>query len=341
MCGGMARNDQVSRILRVITQLELNPDGISVRDLHQRLMDEGFRCSMRTVYRDLEAVQAAHFPVTNEGEGENGRWRLNATASISRNIKMSYHEVIALFLARESLETMKGGPLYEAMMSFFEKLDRALDVRAREGLRELSKYMAFRSRATWHSAVAQEVLDTIHNSCEEQMVLEIEYRAASGENKDTVKTRRVGPEAIYFADAGAYLIAKDLANGLIKSYALARIRSATMTEDPYQSEGFDLEEFLKGGIGVLQMGEIETVELFIEEPIASYISERRWHDSQHVVRVQGGVQLKMDVRLNDELARWILGLGPSATVKAPAKLVRMVAEMATQVGEKYRTGRAA
>lgn len=71
-------------------------------------------------------------------------------------------------------------------------------------------------------------------------------------------------------------------------------------------------------------------------PIGSFVSERRWHDSQQITRVDGGIEFKMHVKINDELARWILGLGPSADVQAPAELREMVTSSALEIVEKYK-----
>ena len=69
--------------------------------------------------------------------------------------------------------------------------------------------------------------------------------------------------------------------------------------------------------GSLNMGEVHEVELFIREPMASFVEERRLHSSQRTVRKEDGITLVMQVRLNDELTRWILSLGGSVQVIRP------------------------
>jgi predicted DNA-binding transcriptional regulator YafY len=334
----MARNDQVTRVLAAISLLERNPSGFSVSDLHQKLVVDGFECSKRSVYRDLEAIERAHFPVTREGVGEDSRWRLDSIASISRNIQISYRELLALFIARGTLDSMKGSPIYESIQSFFNRIEKALGSKFQEGLLELESYLRFKPKQTWQSGISQEVLDTVHQACAEGHRLRIEYRSVSGAAKGETKSRTVGPDAIYFADAGAYLIAKDLESGQHKTYALARVSSAIQLPDEYESDGFVAKEFLKNGIGVLGRGEIQQVEIQIAEPIASYISERRWHESQVTTRTESGITLRMQVMVNDELARWVLGLGPAAQVIAPSELRDAVTTLAHSILDTYRKG---
>jgi predicted DNA-binding transcriptional regulator YafY len=95
-----------------------------------------------------------------------------------------------------------------------------------------------------------------------------------------------------------------------------------------------MKDYIKDGLGVLTVGEVKDVEVFIEEPIASYVSERRWHESQQITRVERGIHFKLRVRVNDELARWVLGLGPSAMVVSPTELRDMVVSLASSVKNK-------
>ena len=60
----MARGDQLGRQWKIIRRLIAAKQGKSVRDLATDL-----DCHPRTVYRDLEALQVAGFPVYNERVG--------------------------------------------------------------------------------------------------------------------------------------------------------------------------------------------------------------------------------------------------------------------------------
>ncbi len=336
----MARNEQVTRVITVIQLLEANPRGFSVRELHERLEQSGISCSPRTIYRDLAAIEAAYFPVTREGTGDEARWKLNSIATVTPSIQFSYRELMALFIARHSLESMKGSPVFDAIESFFLRIEKVLGTRVQEGLKEFDSYLGFKSRPSWQSGVSQEVLDTIHQACAEGHVLEIGYRSVSGESKGEYKTRKVGPETIYFIDSGAYLIAKDLQSGVFKTYSLARVSSAVLLEDVYDRHGKAADEIMKDGFGVFSQGDTEEVIIEISEPIASYVAERRWHDSQSVTRNAGGITLRMQVKVNDELVRWVLGLGPSVTVIKSEQLKQLIGTSAEEILRKYRAGAA-
>ena len=67
----MARGDQLSRQWRIIHALIASPHGKSAAELSDAL-----DCHSRTVYRDLEALQMAGFPLYTEQEGGKTRWSL-------------------------------------------------------------------------------------------------------------------------------------------------------------------------------------------------------------------------------------------------------------------------
>lgn len=333
--GDMARGDTLHRTLRVMRLLELNPRGLTVREIADRLKEiEGIEVHLKTVRRDLEVLEQSGFPLDKT---DDGTFRLAPIAQISKGISFSYEELLALYLTRETFEAQRGSPLYNNLRSFFSRLEEVLGPKAHQGLRELKRHVGIKPEPSWAAGVPAEIMETVHTACAEGQWLEIEYRAKAGNGAETRK-REVGPEAIYFADAGAYLVAFDSNDHMHKLFALGRIRSAVMLDRPYQSNGFDLAEFLRDGIGVLRTGEIDDVVLKIAEPIASYVAERRWHESQSVRRVPDGIELRMHIRINEELARWVLGLGPAATIVSPQSLMNLVGDQANAIIEKSRSG---
>ncbi|MEZ4815063.1 MAG: HTH domain-containing protein [Bdellovibrionota bacterium] len=117
----MSRNDQASRILRIISLLEHSSEGMRVPELLSRLNDQGFNCTRRTVYRDLDAIQGCGFPVENSDSGtDTGTWKISRLKNIGTKVVVTYEELLALFLARESLKNYEGSIFYASLESFFK-----------------------------------------------------------------------------------------------------------------------------------------------------------------------------------------------------------------------------
>ena len=95
----MARSDQLSRQWKIIQTLISSRFGRSVTELATDL-----QCHTRTVYRDLEALQAAGFPVYTDRTGGKNLWCLLDSAKHSIPIPFSLPELMALYFSRDMME---------------------------------------------------------------------------------------------------------------------------------------------------------------------------------------------------------------------------------------------
>ncbi len=106
------RGDQLARQRRIIRAIEASPNGLTVTEIAER-EETGFR----TIYRDLEALQAAGFPLYTEKVDRSNRWAVidtfkfkippafTLTEFISRHF---YNVVRVLSVTRPSLYVNKG-----------------------------------------------------------------------------------------------------------------------------------------------------------------------------------------------------------------------------------------
>lgn len=331
----MARHDMTLRIFRILHYLETSRTGLRVGEIHERLEQDDFAVDKRTVHRDLELLQSAFIPLENEGSGPESRWKLSPFAELKQNIHFTFQEILSLYLGRRYLEHLKGSPFYSALDSLFIKLEKVLGTKS-EVFQELLQTIQFRPQLSWHTKVPQIVLDTVYQALDEGHVLKISYRSETGHNAGQYAERRVGPECLYFANGGVYLIAKDLTKNEPRTYALSRIDSAEMeSEQNYDREGLAPEKIFKESFGILNIGHVDDVSILVEGPIGAFVAERRWHETQTTLKNEKGITINMRVKINDELARWVLSLGPSATVLSPPTLAKDVERLALEIVGKY------
>ena len=94
----MARNKQISRIYNLLIILEFAPHGLTVRSLCNRLNSRGHEVGVRTVYRDLLALQSAGFPVSEQGtDADNAtRWVLGRRSKITQVAQITAAEMHVL-----------------------------------------------------------------------------------------------------------------------------------------------------------------------------------------------------------------------------------------------------
>lgn len=316
------RNAQVARIYRILTLLEGAPQGLTAAELHERLSERDHEVSRRTVYRDLQALSDAGFPLAEN----DARWVLERGTRINQYLALSARELLALHLARGLLP-------WAELESVFRKIKDKLGTAHREYFGELSSEVRFESNAAAGPALDHELLETVRAACAEGQVLAVDYDSVSSRTRSR---RRLGPHYVYFARSAAYLIAEDLANGQTKVFALSRMRNAVMEEAAYDGKPVDHEAFFAASFGVFRGLKPSLVRLRFSQVVSPIVRERRWHASQALTEHEdGALELTMTVALTPELVQWILGFGAEAQVLAPDELRAEIATAVSAMAKLY------
>jgi len=116
----MARGDQLIRQWKILHTLAACMAGKTAADLATDL-----GCSSRTVYRDLEALQAGGFPITAESKDNRSYWRILGKKS-QVPPAFSLPELMALYFGRDMLRTYRGTVFYDAIESLLSKIKATL-----------------------------------------------------------------------------------------------------------------------------------------------------------------------------------------------------------------------
>lgn len=329
------RNSQVSRVYRVLSILESVPQGLSVAELATRLKDRGFDVGKRTIYRDLEALKASGFPLEESGKSDDqgARWRLERQAKAHHHLALSSRELLGLYMARSVFSPLKETPFYEDLVTSFQKIEEKLGQKAHGFLQELEQDVQFEPGPRWGLGIDADVMETVRSACNERQMLRIQY---SSVNSGQTSWREVGPHYLYFAKGSFYLVAEDIMVKTVKTFAVPRIKASTMLEQPYQGDITSPGEFFQSSFGVFRGSDPIQIKVRFGQKIASYIKERRWHDSQSVTEVDNGsIEVSMKLSVTPELVQWILGFGAQAKVLEPIDLVREIQKHAREILEQY------
>jgi predicted DNA-binding transcriptional regulator YafY len=330
------RNNQVARILSILDLLEGNQNGMSVTELYDRVKDRGFELGKRTIYRDLEALSLAGFPLfPEEGSDENAtRWKLERSTRINQYFVLSARELFALFLARGALTPLRDTPFYEDLQSIFKKLEEKLGTKQKEYISEMCSEVKFEPGPQWGLGLNPEVLETVRAACSERQIISCEYFSVNSQKESS---RKLGPHYLYYARGGLYLVAEDFTDNKVKVFALPRMKSAVLLDESYEGEIKTPEDVFEGAMGVFTGQVVEKVTIEFEPDVAHFVRERRWHASQRVtVHEKGKIRVHLEVSNTPELISWIMGFGPNARVVEPLSLAEKIAVIAMKTAEKYK-----
>ncbi|MEJ2169041.1 MAG: transcriptional regulator [Desulfobacterales bacterium] len=309
----MARGDQLARQWRIIQTLITSRLGKSVTDLAADL-----HCHTRTVYRDLEALQAAGFPVYTERADGKNLWCLLDSAKHSIPIPFTLPELMALYFSRGMMGILKDTVFYDALISLFEKIKTTLPDEYIEYLGQVEKSLAVKSKPHTRYGQLRSIIDKISEAAIHKKYIQIDYYAMSRKKK---ARRKVAPYKIWFFDGTFYLIGHCGLRQDIRIFAMDRIQNFEPTDETFEiPSDFNIDDFMKSSFGVFQ-GPPVKVRVRFAADIADYIREKIWHETQQIeAQNDGTIIFEAEVAGIDEIKFWILKWGAKARVLEPQSL---------------------
>jgi predicted DNA-binding transcriptional regulator YafY len=308
------RGDQLTRQWRLIQMID-RPQGVTVDDAARDLA-----CTVRTIWRDLDVLQQAGFPLYTEraADGNRGVWRVREEFKRALPLKLTLGELVALLMSRDLLTPLGVSVLGPEVASAFAKIQAALSRDALKLIAQMRDRLGVRGAGAKLQAPAAEHLPRIHTALAERRTLRTRYYSASRDREDA---RDIDPYHLTFHNGGLYLVGHCHLRDAVRIFAVERMRSVELGRGRFEvPASFDAEKYLAGAWGMLR-GDVVTVRVVFARGLARYIRERVWHPSQKLRDLPDG-RVEMTLRVADtlEVRRWILGFGVQAEVLAPEGL---------------------
>jgi predicted DNA-binding transcriptional regulator YafY len=335
------RNAEVIRQWSILRDLEASRR-LTIDDLAERT-----GVSTRTIRRDLEALQAAGFPLFDDLHDGKKYWTLEQRAFRRLDdTGFTLAELTAIYFSRSLVECLAATPFQRDVRSAFDKLADALTPGMRQFLDRLPLVIQAKAepgsqslgddpsapatasrKAASRSARLAQLVDATLNHRRAVM----RYHSFSS---DREKDYRIEPYRLVFAQGGFYLVAYVPEYNALRTFAVERIQSLSLTEERFEPVDLPADAFAHS-LGVNQ-GAPERIELVFEPRIARHIKDRIWHPSQHIMEQEDGkLTMTLDVCNDFALRSWILGFGPLARVISPPELVQQIQDEADRTRLQY------
>jgi predicted DNA-binding transcriptional regulator YafY len=309
----MARGDQLARQWKIIQTLISSRMGKSAADIARDL-----DCHPRTVYRDLEALQSAGFPMYTERVDGKSLWSLLDTVKHHFPIPFNLTELMALHFSRDVLKVLEGTVFYDSLESLFQKVRTTLPPESKKYLEQISMSLGSRPRPYKQYEKFKEIIHQVNEAVIQRKVIDIVYYTMS---RRRMTKRKVAPYQVWLYDGSFYLIGQCSLANEIRIFALDRIKMLHTTDETFDiPSDFDFNALMNKSFGVFQ-GPAVKIKVWFDKVIAGYISEKVWHRSQKIhEQKDGSIIFEAEVSGTDEVKFWVMSWGSKALVLEPESL---------------------
>lgn len=322
----MPRNAEVIRQWNILRSIEAARYGMTVHDLA-----DAAGVHIRTIYRDLIALQEAGFPLVDESRDHHTYWTINTHPFRHlTQLGLSLSELCALHLSRRLVETLTGVPFQSALGEAFAKFEREIPPKMQAYLERLPSVMTARPTGgkVRLSPAHGRMVDQLVDASVAQRQVRMRYFSLSSAREDDYL---IYPIRFVYTQGAMYLRAWVPARHQVLTFAAQRIRRVSVLEDRFDAEAAWAEDTFSRSLGPNDGPTVHVV-LHVERELAPVIAERQYHKSQRAaLRPDGSLTLEFDLCDDVWLRSFILQFGHRVQVVEPAQLadeIRMELDLA-------------
>ena len=336
----MARNEQLIRQHKILQILERVRFGKSLEEIQAEIMDELGLSSihLRTLRRDLEALQAAGIDVDVHDTPRGKVWKLGPLAKTSTKISFSSTELIALSLGRQLMHPLAGTPFWRGIESFWNKIQEQVPDTVLAHYEKFRKTLRVLGMPTKSYEKHHGIIKTINRAIVEHRIAEIDYQTPAKPKK----TRLIEPHSLALFQSSLYVIAtacevKD-PESRVRSWKLDRLSKATLTDDYFKPPAdLDIDQFLGATMRMfVRQKKSSNYRIRVDATAAMWVQEDPIHADQKIKQLpDGSIEITVQAVHEMEIIPRVLSMGESAEILAPPAARLAMAQIVNQMAGKY------
>jgi predicted DNA-binding transcriptional regulator YafY len=307
---------RIDRLLAIIILL-LNRDKIKALDLARR-----FNVSVRTIYRDLEAIDLSGIPIVSF-PGNNGGFGIMENYKLERRI-LSLNDMLAI------LNTLKSINVTLEDSSLDTAIDKITSLMPQEGFSQLHEYserfvidilpLGFHRRQ-------KEALKTIHNCILEQKLVRFIYRNMKGESISRV----VEPMTLLFKGYAWYLFAFCHLRKDYRTFRLSRMDEVTAMAKTFSRRNKSYKDYSDFNID-----KTELVPLLLKFQAKARVKvEDYFYEEDIKLKPDGSLLVSVSWPLDDWVISYLLSYGEDLEVIEPVFLRTILLNQAKKIQKIY------
>lgn len=315
--------NRIDRISAILIQLQTRRV-VKASDIAER-----FNISLRTVYRDIRALEEAGIPLI----GEAGVGYSLAEGYRLPPVMFTPDEAIAFLTAEKLVEKLTdtaNGISYKSAMYKIKAVLRSTD---KELLEQIDEHIiVLQSKSSPSETPDLNQLQTILKSIAEKQVLDIEYFT---NYRQEHTNRQIEPVGVFYLYNYWHLIAFCRMRNDYRDFRLDRIRKLRLTEQRYQRSHPQLKEYLEQEY---QNRSLSSVTIRVDKKAVPHLNPQKYYNGLISERADGDcVEMQFMTVSEEGFARWFLMFADHADIISPQSLKNRISDILDAMSSRTRS----
>lgn len=314
--------NRIDRLSAILIQLQ------SKRVVKAQEIADKYKLSLRTVYRDIKALDEAGVPIIGEagvGYSIMEGYRLPP-------VMFTKEEAAAFLTAEKLVNKLTDTSTQKNYGSAMLKVKAVLRLSEKDYLEDLEQHI----EVVENQYVPKSINDTTHlqnvlQCIVQKKVLHMDYFA--NHNQQHSK-RDVEPVGIYYLSENWYMVAYCRLRKDYRNFKFSNVNSLTVTDGYFQQQHPALKNFIHK---VSKEKELQTVVLSVDKSILKYFGDQKYYNG-FVSQKDLGNKMEMTF-LTASLtgfARWFMHFGEHADILKPQLLKDIIKDALTAIRKKLK-----
>ncbi|WP_429843664.1 helix-turn-helix transcriptional regulator [Brevibacillus sp. FIR094] len=314
--------NKTDRLLAIV--LELQRKGT----LRAEDLSATFETSVRTIYRDMQALSEAGVPIV----GAPGQGYSLMEGYFLPPVSFSVEEAVALLIGADMVEQVFDQNFGNSARAVQRKVEAILSADVGEQasrIRSTFRLVSPRANNLREQEKAHALL--LHDAIINERKVRFRYRRGTpGLEDDRETVRDVAPYGLVLVRGSWILLAHCDLRQDIRRFRLSRMSGLIVLEDRFiLPDHFHFDDYTP-----LDDRSLE-VQIVISAAIADRVKESGNFFIEEIVEHPDGFLVRLRVRQIEEILSWVLGLGADAVVLTPESLRNRMREEAKKLFERY------
>jgi predicted DNA-binding transcriptional regulator YafY len=313
--------NRIDRLHAILTHLQ------SKKKVTAQEMADRFQISLRTVYRDVKALDESGVPVI----GEAGSGYTIMEGYRLPPVMFTQEEASALLLGAKLAEQFTDGSVKRHFTAALFKIKAVLRSPDKEYVDSLTEHIEILIRYAPDLESPQQFLSTLQQAVVNKKIVHLQYRS---QQKEEVTLRKVEPIGLLYYGNAWHLIAWCHLRNDYRDFRMSRMLGVTMDDHCFDPAVHpSIREYIEK---IRQDSDLEEAVVCFDREVARFLQEQKYLNgfvSEEVVDTV--VRMKFLTSNMYHFGRWLLSFTNRVQVESPAALRTTMKELAEKISAHY------